>query len=394
MTGERKVSQTRSRRTRLIRPQIHALLDAVSSALLLTAPVPARFRPAVRLAGVGVAAYSVLTRYDVDSKRPISMTSHLALDAAQGAAFVAAALLSDAPRPARLGAVAYGIFSISAAMLTDRRPALSTRQIPMARSNEVSRARATPAEVAADVSYLRLGLVNVIFLGARNAPDREWMLVDAGLPGTALFIEAAANRRFGRGSRPAAILLTHGHFDHVGALRVLAERWDCPIFAHPAEYPHLAGIRPYPPAKTEVGGGLLGASSRLFPRSPVDITDRLRRYPVNGAVPGAPGWRWIHTPGHTQGHVSFWREQDRLLLSGDAVITTRQESLRAVIFQKPELHGPPAYFTENWREARESVRTLAQLRPLTLLSSHGRPLTGVQLQEALERLPRIEWVHG
>jgi glyoxylase-like metal-dependent hydrolase (beta-lactamase superfamily II) len=66
--------------------------------------------------------------------------------------------------------------------------------------------------------------------------------------------------------------------------------------------------------------------SPLYPRGPVNVSGRLRALPADGSVPGMPGWRWVHTPGHTPGHVSLWRESDRTILAGDAFITTRQES--------------------------------------------------------------------
>jgi glyoxylase-like metal-dependent hydrolase (beta-lactamase superfamily II) len=61
-----------------------------------------------------------------------------------------------------------------------------------------------------------------------------------------------------------------------------------------------------------------------------------------------PEWRYMHTPGHTSGHISLFRNEDGVLLAGDAFVTTNQESLIAVMTQKKELHGPPKYFTYNW----------------------------------------------
>ena len=86
-------------------------------------------------------------------------------------------------------------------------------------------------EVAPDLAYRRLGIVNVVFWGPPRAGDREWVLIDTGLIGTKGFIRNAAAERFGRDSRPAAIVMTHGHFDHVGALEDLAKEWDVQISA-------------------------------------------------------------------------------------------------------------------------------------------------------------------
>jgi glyoxylase-like metal-dependent hydrolase (beta-lactamase superfamily II) len=239
-------------------------------------------------------------------------------------------------------------------------------------------------QLTADLAYKRLAIVNVVFYGPPEGGD--WVLVDAGIPGAANMILHSANDHFGAERPPVAIVLTHGHFDHVGALHELAERWNSPIYAHELEMPYLDGTRSYPPPDPTVGGGLMSLSSPLYPRGPYDFSRWLRSLPADGAVPGMPGWRWIHTPGHAPGHVSLWRTVDRTLIVGDAFITTKQESAYAVATQRPELHGPPMYFTPDWDTAGESVRRLAALEPELVITGHGRPLGGVEMRSALHSL--------
>ena len=248
-------------------------------------------------------------------------------------------------------------------------------------------------EVARDVVRLRVGFVNVYFCGpARPSGEASsatpWALVDAGLDtGMANILEVAADR-FGRESRPAAIILTHGHFDHVGALESLLSVWDVPVYAHPLELPFLVGESDYPPPDASVGGGLLARLSPLFPARGINLGGRVKELPTNGEVPGMPAWRWIHTPGHAPGHVSLFRADDRVLIAGDAVTTTRQESLYSVATQRQELNGPPRYFTIDWNAARRSVSALASLRPMVIATGHGQPMAGAEVADQLAELAR------
>lgn len=240
--------------------------------------------------------------------------------------------------------------------------------------------------VAPDVACLPLSIVNVYFVGETDAGDRSWVLVDAGLRISEHAITHAAAERFGHASRPAAIVLTHGHFDHVGSVRQLASQWDSPVFAHELELPYLTGRASYPPPDPTVGGGLMSLLSPLYPRGPIDLGDRVHPLPADGSVPGMPGWRWIHTPGHSPGHVSFYRDEDRTLIAGDAFVTVRQESAWAVLTQRQEVWCPPAYYTLDWQAARRSVEELAQLHPSAAGTGHGLPMFGERLRSGLEAL--------
>ncbi len=241
-------------------------------------------------------------------------------------------------------------------------------------------------EIAPDLAYRRLAMVNVVFYGMPHCGDRNWVLIDTGVPGMTGRIISAAEERFGHGARPAAIILTHGHFDHLGCLEKLAEKWDAPVHAHPLETPYLNGRAAHPPPDPSVGGGLLPWLSPLFPTGHVNVADRLRLLPATGGVPGMPDWRWVHTPGHSPGHISLWREADATLIAGDAFITTNLESAFAVVAQAMEMHGPPQFLTLDWAAAGASVRTLAALGPRLVITGHGRAAQGPRMLAALREL--------
>ncbi len=239
------------------------------------------------------------------------------------------------------------------------------------------------AHIAPGVSGLRIVFVNVF--GIAHASG--WTLVDAGLTLSASRIKHWAKEQFG-GAPPKSIILTHGHFDHVGVLKELAEEWNVLVYAHPIELPYITGQQEYLPPDPTVGGGIMPWMSPLFPRSPIDLGARAAALPLDNSVPDLPGWRWIHTPGHAPGHVSFYREEDKVLLPGDAFCTTNQQSFLAVATQKPEMQGPPTYFTPDWDAARRSVETLAGLQADVLAPSHGLTMHGKAATEALNLLAR------
>lgn len=234
--------------------------------------------------------------------------------------------------------------------------------------------------IAPDVGWLPISFVNVYFIGRPGGP---WALVDAGLPGRANQILEAAEARFGTDARPEAILLTHGHFDHAGSALVLAERWDVPIYAHRLEMPYLTGKSDYPPPDPTVGGAI-AFLARFMPTHARDLGDRMRELQPN-EVPEIAGWEWLATPGHSPGHVSFFRPSDRVLLAGDAFATMNMDSWPGLITGQRRLARAGAPFNTDWDATRLSVRELAKLRPNVAGCGHGIPRCDADLPARLER---------
>jgi glyoxylase-like metal-dependent hydrolase (beta-lactamase superfamily II) len=247
--------------------------------------------------------------------------------------------------------------------------------------------------VAPGVWRLKDLFVNMFVI--QHQETRDWVLVDAGLRTSADKIRKLVTHVIGSAHiRPAAIVMTHAHFDHRGALEELAGEWQVPVYAHHQEQPYLNGTASYPPPDPAVGGGAMAVLSFTYPKYPIDISERLYELPDDGSVPGLPGWRWIHTPGHTPGHVSFWRESDGVLIAGDACVTTVQESLISVMTQAKFMSGPPKYFTPDWGAAARSVRELAALEPSVITTGHGQSMYGTEASKALTKLSKDFWQRG
>lgn len=241
-------------------------------------------------------------------------------------------------------------------------------------------------QVLPDVFCHTIQIVNICFIG--HPDKKEFVLVDAGMPESADMIISAAEEHYGPNARPSCILLTHGHFDHVGAIIELINHWKVPVYAHRSEIPYLTNKQSYPEPDPTVEGGMVAKMSPLFPNEPINLGNHVQALPSEGKVPNLPEWQWVHTPGHTPGHVSFFRDTDKALIAGDAFVTVKQESLYKVLTQEQEISGPPRYFTPDWDSAWQSVKTLESLKPSAAITGHGLPMTGEELTRNLEMLAR------
>lgn len=239
-------------------------------------------------------------------------------------------------------------------------------------------------DVATNVWGRRELFVNYYII--KSDKSNDWFLVDCGLKWSEHSIVEMAAYLFGAGTIPKAIILTHGHFDHTGCVQSLCEKWNVPVYAHRLEIPYLTGQSDYPPPDPVAGGGLMAYMSFLYPKSPINIWRHVKTLPADGEIPGLNGWKYIHTPGHTPGHVSLYREGDKVLIAGDAFVTTKAESLTAIVLQKQEVSGPPKYFTPDWEASKQSIDKLGELGMIVAATGHGKPMRGIQLQQQLTYL--------
>ncbi|RFZ94459.1 MBL fold metallo-hydrolase [Mucilaginibacter conchicola] len=241
-------------------------------------------------------------------------------------------------------------------------------------------------QVGQGVWGMRLYFVNIYMIANRRGNGKGWVLVDTGVKGSANKIIDMAESLFGLGTKPTAIVLTHGHSDHSGSLKELLRYWDVPVYVHPLEVPYLTGRSSYPPADATAGGGLMTLISWMWRTSPINVSRNLREIDPYDGIPELPEWKVIHTPGHTPGHISLFFPLNTTLIAGDAFTTTRTESAVYTLSYMKKLSGPPKYLTTDWYAAARSVRKLASLQPRIVATGHGPVMRGRELLTALSFL--------
>jgi hydroxyacylglutathione hydrolase len=174
------------------------------------------------------------------------------------------------------------------------------------------------------------------------------VLIDSGVT-----LSAGKLRKALTGRAITALALTHAHIDHAGAAKQLTAEMGIPYWvgALDAEAARTGDPMPAKPWTERFGH---------FPGAPV------ARELVEGDE--VAGFTVLDTPGHSPGHVSYWRESDRVLVCGDVFNTMN------LITTVPGLHEPPAIFSPDPARNRESMRRLAALEPALMLVGHGPPL--------------------
>jgi glyoxylase-like metal-dependent hydrolase (beta-lactamase superfamily II) len=218
-----------------------------------------------------------------------------------------------------------------------------------------------PTEAAPGIWRVGLPWTQVYLL----TDGRDFSLVDSGTHWDRRAILAAIEALGLDPARCRQVLLTHAHPDHAGNAAFFAARFGAKLHLHAAERRFLATRRTYMRR-------LVGVQSVTFALGEVVWPVRRRRVDVTlrdgqTVVTPAGNWRVVATPGHTPGHVSYFREDDGILLSGDALLTV-------IPFRLVDgLALPPPIFNWDTAQAHRSVIRLAALAPRLLLPGHGRP---------------------
>lgn len=218
---------------------------------------------------------------------------------------------------------------------------------------------------------LNLGIANI---GILELPNDGLALIDTG--GNDSFdkiVKALASKNW-KLEQVKHILITHGHYDHVGNLEKLSLQSGAIVWAHAKEARVIRGLEPQQlPADS---------SLNFFGRMMKGMAQAPSKGVVHRELQGAsnletilPGLRAVPLPGHAPGQLGYFLETNKTLFGGDCCVNILG------------LRAPIAAFTPDMREAKRSVLVASKLEPLNLIVGHGNPILGVAAG-ALENLAK------
>lgn len=192
---------------------------------------------------------------------------------------------------------------------------------------------AVPHALTADVYWLSLpAFINCYFVRLRDG----WMLVDAGLSVHAGAILRGARALIAPGEALRFIVITHTHGDHIGAIEAVSLATGAAVWVHPAGVRTLREGLSSDAFRGRLGAWLAASYRRVLPNRPVEPQGT---FEDGDELPFAPGWRVIHTPGHTPDQCAFLDPVGGIVLTGDTVLNLGGRLRPPLVLFTPDMAG-------------------------------------------------------
>jgi hydroxyacylglutathione hydrolase len=163
-----------------------------------------------------------------------------------------------------------------------------------------------------------------------------------------------------RGRTVSAHALTHAHPDHQGSSHAICERLGIPLWCGRGDVPAME--TPGAIFNSQAPGWLNRFQARFWTGPPHPVARALQEGDE------VAGFTVLEVPGHSRGHVAYWRAADRVLILGDVLNGMN------LMTGRRGLQEPPTIFTPDPPRNRQSARRLAALEPELVCFGHGPPL--------------------
>lgn len=208
------------------------------------------------------------------------------------------------------------------------------------------------------------------------------VLVDVGMPGCWKHIREIM---INSGIKPRdlkAIILTHQDLDHIGSIEEAINELgsNITIIAHENDKPYIEGTHPLIKTNPQVMAPMIESLPETLRTEALKLCEHPPKVIVDQTVadgeilPYCGGIRVIHTPGHTEGHISLYHEKTKTLIAADAMMKLNGK-----------LHGPVSQTSLDLPTAQKSLRKFLNYDIENIICYHGG-LCEINVNEKLKAL--------
>lgn len=198
--------------------------------------------------------------------------------------------------------------------------------------------------------------------------DSSAVLVDTGMPGHWNQIKSAMLKVGVDPRQLTAIILTHQDLDHIGSIEEIKNELgqQIPVYAHELDRPYIEGDLPLIKSTPAAMAKVINALPEQYREEALKLCDNFPKVNIDQTVvdgqilPFCGGIHIIHTPGHTEGHISLYLQKSKTLIAADAMMCINGK-----------LHGPVPQTSLDLPKAQQSLEKFLDYEVEAVICYHG-----------------------